>query len=142
MNGDASIFAWDLWSNQPIDELEKQGDIYSLKVMENDYEIYAGNNLNYVKYLNLQRKSESWDLHPPHLDTVNSMTSIGDVLVSGSRGTDMKFWDIGGHKDCTMTLSHAHAQSITCLASNKNYIFSGSKDATVKVWELPSTLDK
>ena len=54
ITGDASIFAWDLRSTQPVDELEKHSDIYSLKVMSNDYEIYAGNSSNYVKYLNLQ----------------------------------------------------------------------------------------
>ncbi len=40
---DPSIFVWDLRSTSPVESLEVHSDIYSIKFMPNDYEIYAGN---------------------------------------------------------------------------------------------------
>jgi len=40
---DPSIFLWDLRSLQPVESLEVHSDIYSVKMMENDQELYVGN---------------------------------------------------------------------------------------------------
>jgi len=94
MANDSSVFVWDLRSSNPIDELEKHQDIYSMKVMPNDYEIYTGTSNKYVRYLNLKDKSLCSNLEPPHLDTVTSLSVVGNTLISGSRDFNLRFWDI------------------------------------------------
>jgi hypothetical protein len=90
---DPSVYVWDLKTASPIDQMEKHSDIYSLKVMKNDYEIYTGSSSKFVKYLNLRDKSKCEDLTPPHLDTVSSLTMMDGALVSGSRDSNLRFWD-------------------------------------------------
>jgi WD40 repeat protein len=61
--------------------------------MPNDYEIYAGNSANFVRYLN------TWDkiyqnFNPPHFDNVSCLSIFGDTLVSGSWDKNLWFWDM------------------------------------------------
>lgn len=104
--------------------------------MLNDSELYAGNSSNFVRYLNLWTGT-GLDFSPPHLDTVTSLAILGDTLVSGSKDKNLWFWDISSG-NCLSTTYNAHRDSITCLASDWRFVYSGCWDGTIKAWELPA----
>ena len=136
MTNDSSVFIWDLRNSQPIDELLKHSDIYSLKMMPNDKELYVGSSSNYVSHVELPDKVVT-PLEPPHLDTVSALSMLGGNLVSGSRDQNLRFWD-PLTRTCSSTITHAHKASITCLGADARYVYSGCKDGLIKAWELPT----
>eukprot|EP00951_Prasinocladus_malaysianus_P024662 scaffold213729_cov32-Prasinocladus_malaysianus.AAC.1 len=60
-------------------------------------------------------------------------------LISGSRDTDLKVWDLESFT-CTTTLE-GHEGAVRCVTMTPDgtRIISGSDDGTVKVWNLPIT---
>ena len=77
MTKDSSVFVWDLRGSNPVEELEKNSDIYSLHMMPNDKEVYCGSSSNYIKHIDIESKV-STALEPPHLDTVLALTSFNN----------------------------------------------------------------
>ena len=76
-----------------------------------------------MKYIEFD-SGPSEALSPPHNDVVTSLTMYRGVLVSASRDKSMRFWE-SNEKVPMHTVSEAHKNGITCLASDEYYIYSG-----------------
>jgi WD40 repeat protein len=110
---DYSMFVWDLRTSNPIEEREKNSDIQCVKVMENDSQVFVGNTSQLVKSIEL-RKGPSEALASPHSDIVTCLSKYNGFLVSGSKDTDMKFWNMNT-KQFLYTNQNAHSAPITCM---------------------------
>lgn len=91
-----------------------------------------------------------------HLDAVHALkfSALSDALVSGSADCTVKVWrlDFGGLADGRSTGNpdiepqitfRGHSGPVTSVAvSKKGLVFSGSLDATIRVWRIPSGLHK
>jgi WD40 repeat protein len=62
---------------------------------------------------------------------VKSMITQNQHLVTGSSDRVSKVWDENGDLVCSLS---GHQDEVTQLASNKNWIYSGSIDCTIKQW--------
>lgn len=60
-------------------------------------------------------------------------------LASSSKDTTIKVWDIIQHRP-VFTLS-GHTAAITCLRwGGKNWIYSGSQDKSIRIWDAKDVL--
>eukprot|EP00743_Colponemidia_sp_Colp-15_P004981 GILK01005367.1.p1 GENE.GILK01005367.1~~GILK01005367.1.p1 ORF type:complete len:818 (+),score=111.10 GILK01005367.1:64-2517(+) len=68
-------------------------------------------------------------------DEVLCMTynPFSEILFTSGNGKDIYLWNIAMYtKEGQLT---GHEDSVTCLALDGNYLFSGSEDQTIRVWE-------
>ncbi len=73
-----------------------------------------------------------------HEGDVNALQYINTVLASGSADNTVRIWDLK-EGTCTHVFS-SHTKAITCLQiiTPENIILTGSKDYTLKSWNLPN----
>lgn len=57
----------------------------------------------------------------------------GHIFVGGNP-IDINIWNLDGEK--IATLEGMHSDSITCMAMEENFLFSGSDDTTIVMWNL------
>ena len=77
-------------------------------------------------------------LEPPHYDGVETFAISNRVLLSGSRDTCIKRWDLD-RKEMVMSLNNAHGSWITGLSfapKNDSVFLSCGRDGMIKVWSL------
>ncbi|KAG0374437.1 hypothetical protein BGX24_010402 [Mortierella sp. AD032] len=97
------------------------------------------------KYLCMQRKllEKNWAQGvysarelPGHTEGIYCIQFDGYKVISGSRDTTIKIWDIRSG-DCIRTYS-GHTASVLCLQYDETRIVSGSSDTSILVWDLES----
>lgn len=73
--------------------------------------------------------------HPDISSLIIRLTNREDCrLASSSKDTTIKVWDVVQHRP-VFTLS-GHTAAVTCLRwGGKNWIYSGSQDKSVRVWD-------
>ncbi|KAG9063807.1 hypothetical protein KI688_003919 [Linnemannia hyalina] len=95
------------------------------------------------KYLCMQRKllEKNWTqgVHlarelPGHTEGIYCIQFDGYKVISGSRDTTIKIWDIRSG-ECVRTYS-GHTASVLCLQYDDTRIVSGSSDTSILVWDL------
>jgi WD40 repeat protein len=84
----------------------------------------------------LQEDAQSGPLYDPR--TSLGIGSYGKIL-SGSRDRTIKIWD-GDSGICLHTLK-GHGGSVLCLEYDDNFLFSGSSDESVVVWDFKAMLE-
>ncbi|KAI9199566.1 WD40-repeat-containing domain protein [Polychytrium aggregatum] len=71
-----------------------------------------------------------------HSDSVYYVQFDSNTLISGSRDTSIRFWDLDRMKK-TKSL-RGHKGSVLCVRYNSVYMVSGSSDMTMIVWDFKS----
>ena len=73
--------------------------------------------------------------HSSGVDTV-TISPNGKYIISGSRDSTIKIWDIKTEK-CLKTLEgHKYSVNSVAISPNGKYIVSGSSDSTIKIWNI------
>ncbi|KAF9928700.1 hypothetical protein FBU30_002171 [Linnemannia zychae] len=97
------------------------------------------------KYLCMQRKllEKNWSqgIHsarelPGHKEGIYCIQFDSYKIISGSRDTTIKIWDIRSG-ECVRTYP-GHTASVLCLQYDETRIVSGSSDTSILVWDLES----
>ncbi|KMS97364.1 hypothetical protein BVRB_6g156050 [Beta vulgaris subsp. vulgaris] len=90
-------------------------------------------------YVQIRRhKSCTW-VH--HIDTVSALalSNDGTVLYSASWDRTFKVWRTSDFR-CLESVANAHDDAINALVLSKDgYVYTGSADKTIKVWEMHKT---
>ncbi|CAG5136765.1 unnamed protein product, partial [Candidula unifasciata] len=82
-----------------------------------------------------------------HSDLVTALVVIGDKVVTASRDTTLKCWEVstgkelrsyGGHTETVTSLLVLHDARDVTLPENDKLLVSGSLDSTFKLWALNS----
>lgn len=84
-----------------------------------------------------------------HSKSIKCMLCVGTRLFSGSFDHDVRVWDATTNGLGIQALAHplavllGHRKSVVCLGASEvlaeqDYVFSGSEDATVKMWDIAS----
>ena len=77
----------------PLDEKENNYEIKSFTSTNNI--LYYGTRYHQVRRINISKNFEIMaHLDPPHYDTVSAIGILRNRLISGSRGSDLKLWNI------------------------------------------------
>jgi len=82
---------------------------------------------------------------PDHVDYVYSLeySSIDNILISSSRDTSIKLWNISTFNLIKTLLGHENSVISLALLENESILISGSCDNTIIIWDLKSlTLTK
>ena len=72
-----------------------------------------------------------------HISTVRCVDMDGNVVVSGSRDTNVRVWDLAAENLARHVL-RGHAASVRCVALVGRTCVSGSYDNTLRVWDVVS----
>ena len=145
-SGDHSIKVWDIMNIICTDTLNgHQGAVYSLLRL-NDFHIASGSCDDSIKIWNLSNSTCLITLIG-HTDSVESLVKIGSSqniqIVSGSFDNTIKVWDVNMESEkyqCSKTLiGHSYNVNSIIKISN-NQVASGSRDKSIKIWNLQSGL--
>ncbi|MFH1877415.1 MAG: AAA family ATPase, partial [Candidatus Omnitrophota bacterium] len=68
-----------------------------------------------------------------HTDTVWSLTTHGEKLVSGSNDRTIRVWDLASGK---VKILKGHTDAVWSLTTHGEKLVSGSADKTLRVWDL------
>lgn len=119
----------------PIDELEKNKDIFSLACTPtNDY-LFCGQRNHKIVPFSLSQWIGMTPLSPPHFDAVTCLTVLNDILVSGSKDKNLRVYNSMHPFEPVNSVMNAHADQINCLENDGQFVYSGSRDGIVKVWK-------
>ncbi|KAG0061833.1 hypothetical protein BGZ90_003360 [Linnemannia elongata] len=138
-------------SNQPIrkciDFIGSQApypsQILAPEILQTHRDPISGRATINWKYLCMQRKllEKNWTqgVHsarelPGHTEGIYCIQFDGYKVISGSRDTTIKIWDIRSG-ECVRTYS-GHTASVLCLQYDDTRIVSGSSDTSILVWDL------
>lgn len=69
-----------------------------------------------------------------HNETVNSIATIKDKLITGSRDNTAKIWNINS-EELLHTLK-GHTDPINSVAATENEVITASDDNTAKIWDI------
>ena len=69
-----------------------------------------------------------------HNDGVYTCQFDQNVIISGSRDSSIKIWDLQSG-DCIKTIESAHEKSVLCLHFDDEQIVTGSSDYTIRIWD-------
>ena len=60
--------------------------------------------------------------------------AINHAIVTGGNDVDIKVYDANTYE--LIGRHVGHTEPVTCFATDENFLFSGSEDATIRVWDL------
>ncbi|KAF9125795.1 hypothetical protein BGW39_007136 [Mortierella sp. 14UC] len=119
--------------------------ILSPEVLQTHRDPVSGRATVNWKYLCMQRKllEKNWTqgVHsarelPGHTEGIYCIQFDSYKVISGSRDTTIKVWDIRSG-ECVRTYP-GHTASVLCLQYDETRIVSGSSDTSILVWDLES----
>lgn len=120
---------------------DDSGEIYDLSFeVYDDLYVIFGNNKGKIRFWNIQT-SQCCVTFDAHLKSVYCLKLIlKHILISGSRDTSIKIWDIKNKNKLISTIPNAHKSSVLelCYYEEKNILISGSEDKSIKLWCLSS----
>ncbi|XP_010546509.1 PREDICTED: zinc finger CCCH domain-containing protein 62-like [Tarenaya hassleriana] len=91
---------------------------------------------NAVKALNVQT-AKDFHLEGP-LGQVHAMAVANDMLFAGTSSGMISVWK--GNTECDpfkyVTSLTGHDSAVVCIVAGRQYLYSGSVDQTIKVWDL------
>ena len=74
----------------------------------------------------------AWDKVPSEILAVH-YDANHHAIITGGNDADIKVYDAS---TCELIGAHVgHAEAVTCFASDENFLFSGSEDTTIKMWD-------
>lgn len=129
-----SIFIWDLRKNNtPLFKAENNQDMFSINV-HNNILYYAGRN-HQIGRLNLSNFEILKPYESVHTDTITSLATYKNNLVSASRDKNIKKWDISENVNYPVILN-AHNDWVNCVSTDNNQknLYSSGKEGKIKVW--------
>jgi len=134
-----AILAWDLRSLNPLEEKEKNQDIFSM--MSYNGTLYYGCRNHQVRRVNLMNMESLAPFDPPHFDVVTSLAVVKDYLVSGSRDKNLRLWNLDSCIQNLKNTSYAHQDWVNVIETNlsRSLLYSGSRDGTIKVWGVTNS---
>jgi len=110
-----SILFWDLRSTSPVEEKEKNQEVFSLATHNGI--LYYGNRNHQVRRLDLSNMESLAPFEPPHFDVVTSLSIVRDNLVSGSRDKNLRLWSLDHPINNLRSTSYAHQDWINVTES-------------------------
>nr|CAB3259095.1 kinesin-like protein KIF21A [Phallusia mammillata] len=101
--------------------------------------LFSGSRDKSIKKWDMKSKSVMKSEYQAHINWVCALDLINsddgdEILVSGGRGGMLKLWDMESFGSIGSV--RAHSETINCIASNRQHIFTASSDRSVKVWKL------
>ena len=84
----------------------------------------------YIKIWNLSTGKCNFTL--AHSNVIRVLDIVGDQIITGSTSGDVISWDMNTH--IVSKEIKAHQDAVACLKCNLYFIFSGSSDGVVKLW--------
>ncbi|OKH53182.1 serine/threonine-protein kinase [Scytonema sp. HK-05] len=102
-----------------------------------DGKTIASNSNDTIKLLSLVTGQEISTLSG-HTDTVNflSISSDGQILVSGSEDTTIKIWNMATGQEIRTLEGHTNSVHTLAFSHNGKILADGSDDNTIKLWNL------
>ena len=125
-------------NNSPMEEFAPQQDIFSL-TSSRSHIFYGCRNHNVYPF-DLDNLQTLPNLQPPHFDVVTSLAMMnnGATLVSGSRDKNLRLYNLTNPNFVEQSnILSAHNDHINVLETDESqqYLYSGSRDGIVKVWQ-------
>jgi len=129
-----AILTWDIRNSNPIDEKEKNQEVFSLASYNST--LYYGCRNHQVRRVNMMTMEALPPFEPPHYDVVTSLAIVNDHLISGSRDKNLRLWSLDNAAINLKHTSYAHQDWVNAIEANSlhNMVYSGSRDGAIKVW--------
>lgn len=134
---DGYILKWNIDDGQLLRtfDLDQRAFVSCLDLRE--HALYAGSfNAKVTKF-----DSTSGNILKSYEGKNSKLLSLAlwkSLVISGGDDGEIKIWDSTLDTLGQFVLSAAHIFGVTCLSVQRNFLFSGSADGTVKQWELPT----
>lgn len=135
-----ALHIWDLRNlSQPLEEKERNLDIFTQASYGNT--LFYGTRTHQVRRMNLDHLEILAPFEPPHMDTVTSLTILGDYLVSGSRDKNLRMWSMDGQPSSNKCTMHTFNDYINAIHTDPvlPVFYSASRDGQVKIAKISAS---
>ena len=132
-----------------IYEREKHTEVFSLAF--HNSMLYYGSRNHQVRRIQFDTLEAKGSLEPPHFDTVTSLASLGNTVISASRDKHFRFWDpatggskfppVAAHPDWVNTLNSIYIYIYIIADPQEGYLYSGGKEGGIKIWKMEADLE-
>eukprot|EP01102_Stenamoeba_stenopodia_P013344 TRINITY_DN4316_c0_g3_i1.p1 TRINITY_DN4316_c0_g3~~TRINITY_DN4316_c0_g3_i1.p1 ORF type:complete len:911 (-),score=335.78 TRINITY_DN4316_c0_g3_i1:42-2774(-) len=100
--------------------------------------LWSGSDDEMIKLWDIRSKKIRAELPPAHEGSVLSLAYLPTVMQVWSSSADRRIccWDAQNNSGRLLKEFKAHEGRVTCLSAGKKYIWSGSDDKTIKLWDI------
>ena len=145
-SGDHTLRLWDMYTSTPISVCKGHtGNVQAVSWAPDGQKVASGGKEGGLRIWD--REGKQLSTFSGHTKWINAIAwepfhinPKATRLVTASKDTTAKIWDISTHR-CDVTLS-GHKQAITCIAwggsgfgTRNGIIYTGSEDCMVKMWD-------
>ena len=125
-------------NNSPMEEFGHQQDVFSLTSCGSH--IFYGCRNHHVYPFCVRTFNTLANLQPPHFDVVTSLAMMnnGRTLVSGSRDKNLRLYDLtqpNFPEQSNILTAHNDHVNVLETDESQQYLYSGSRDGIVRVWQ-------
>jgi len=132
----SALLVWDLRNMSPIEEKEKDQEIISM--VHHNRILYYGNQNHQIRGVNLTNMQSLAPFEPMHQDNITSLAILNDNLVSTSKDSTLRLWDLNHYILNLKNTWTSPRDYINSLESNitQDMLYSGSKGGVIKIWNV------
>ncbi|SOS79929.1 rRNA processing WD-repeat protein, putative [Plasmodium sp. gorilla clade G1] len=144
---DCSIQLWDIYNIDMLEPLYYLGDNEMKKIKKNKKrKLKTNNNIHYEKknIKNIPEDEEPNNIskqkikgHTDCITSLNSSKILPSLLVSGSKDSTVKLWDLNNLNNLhTFSFHQKKINNLSFHSKDKNLLFSTSSDKTLKIYDI------
>jgi WD40 repeat protein len=134
---DCTIKLWNMKTQQNMLTLTSTNGnyVYCVRTNLGDNELIAGTELKTVDIWDIDKKEKITTFYG-HLERINSLKYVNNLILSGSEDKHGRIWD-KRTGNCEILLS-GHTRGITQVDYDQinNRVFTSSMDKTIKIWDI------
>lgn len=142
---DETVKIWDTTSKIQYASLQHQNSVYAIAFSPQDSTLASGSSKGYVEFWDVDSKKRLDIFKPKDFSSVNSIAFNfnGSILAVGgdgdwTEGKHLEIWDVNSKKVIHFLVGHSDPVNSVAFSPNGQLLASGSKDGSVKLWNVNS----